>query len=72
MPEVILRINFFPKCVKSLHQKKCRCIVLTHFEKKNSKCVKLVPNLTHFEKKNSNCVDLVPNLSTLKKKFQSA
>ena len=45
----ILHVYFFSRCVKSIHQKKCRCTLLTHFEK-NSKCVMLVPNLTHFEK----------------------
>ena len=33
MPEVLLRVYFFSKCVLSLHQKKCRCKLLTHFEK---------------------------------------
>ena len=50
VPEVILRVPFFSKFVKSLHQKKCRCTLLTHFAKKISKCVMLVRNLTHFEK----------------------
>ena len=39
--EVLLRLYFFSKCVKSSHQKQCCCTLLTHFEKNYQSAVSL-------------------------------
>ena len=46
---MLLRVYTFSKCVKSIHEKKCWCTLLSLFEKKTFKVRYFVPNLTHFE-----------------------
>ena len=38
-----------PNMISVFFQSALICPILTHFEKKNTKSVDLVPNLTHFE-----------------------
>ena len=61
----------FSKYVKSLHQKKSRCTLLTHFNK-IFKVRYVGPKYNELWKHFLKCVDLVPNFTHFEKSFQSA